>query len=106
MGSDDFHKKRKARTVSRKRIEQKAVLIALEDTKSSKYYFEALLKDKKFFGQVVFAEHKGTNPRSVLKALENHKIKNPKTIFEKEWIIIDRDDWSKYEFNGVLEEAR
>lgn len=106
MGSDDLHKKRKARTVSRKRVEQKAVLIALEDTKSSKYYFESLLKDKKFFGEVVFAKHIGTNPRNVLKALENHKIKNPKTIFEKEWIVIDRDDWSKYEFNGVLEEAR
>jgi hypothetical protein len=47
MGTDDLHKKNKVRNTRRKRVEQKAVLIALEDTKSSKYYFDALLKDKK-----------------------------------------------------------
>jgi hypothetical protein len=57
MGTDERHKKRKARNTSKKRVEQKAVLIALEDTKSSKYYFDALLKDKKLTGQVIFAKH-------------------------------------------------
>ena len=43
MGTDDIHKKSKAkRTITKKRIEQKSVLIALEDTKSSKFYFEEL----------------------------------------------------------------
>ena len=46
MGTDDIHKKSKdKRTITKKRIEQKSVLIALEDTKSSKFYFEELIKD-------------------------------------------------------------
>ena len=47
MGTDNLHKKRKARNTRAKRVEQKAILIALEDTKSSRYYFQDLVKDKK-----------------------------------------------------------
>jgi len=61
MGTGDRHKKRKTRNTKRKRVEQKAVLIALEDTKSSKYYFQKLLKHKKLTGKVVFAKHIGTD---------------------------------------------
>ena len=106
MGTDNFHKKRKARTVAKKRIERKAVLIALEDTKSSKYYFSALLKDKGFRGKVIIATHKGTNPKKVLEALRKHKEKNPNDKFEKEWIVIDKDDWTKEEFKGTIETTR
>ncbi len=101
-----FSKKRNPRKTARKRVERKAVLIALEDTKSSKYYFNALLKDKGFRGEVIIASHKGTNPKNVLLALKEHKKQNPKTEFEKEWLVIDRDDWSKDEFNGAIEIAR
>ena len=78
MGTDDRHKKRKARNTSRKRVEQKSVLIALEDTKSSKYYFDALIKDKKLKGQVIFAEHIGTDPENVVEAIVKHQRENPR----------------------------
>jgi len=107
MGTDDIRKsKRKSRKMVRKRIESKAILIALEDTKSSKYYFEKLINDKGFTGQVVFAKNVGQNPKKVLEALEKYKQENKKVTFEKEWVVIDKDDWSKDEFNGVIATAR
>jgi hypothetical protein len=90
-----------ARSTKKKRIEQKAVLIALEDEASSKYYFQALVKDKSLSGRIIFATHKGSQPSQVLNALRRHKEgdkhkqnkKNPKVLsYEKEWIVIDRDD--------------
>ncbi len=106
MGTDDFHKKRKERNIKRKRVEKKAVLIALEDTKSSKYYFQKLLQDKGLIGAVTIASHRGTNPKNVLQAIKDYKEKNPRKIFEKEWILIDKDDWGKDEFNGIIDTAR
>ena len=106
MRTDDRHKKQKARNIQKKRIEQKAVLIALEDTKSSRYYFQALLKDKKFTGYVEFAKNIGSNPKKVLEALEKYKEDNIKTIFEKEWIVIDRDSFPNNDFFGTIETAR
>ena len=41
-----------------------------------------------------------------MEALKGYKLKNPKIEFEKEWIVIDKDDWSKDEFNGVVESAK
>ena len=84
MGTDDIHKKSKAkRTITKKRIEQKSVLIALEDTKSSKFYFEELIKDKKLSGEVLFAKHIGTNPSNVIEAIVLHLAKNKETTYEK-----------------------
>jgi hypothetical protein len=83
------------------RVEKKAVLIALEDEASSKYYFQSLVKDKSLSGQIIFATHKGSQPSQVLNALKKHKKgdkhkknkKNPKvTFYETEWIVIDRDN--------------
>ena len=104
MGTDDIHKKK--RNTTRKRIEHKAVLIALEDTKSSKYYFEALIKDKGLSGAIVFAKHIGTDPENVLEAIVKHKREHPKEQYEKKWIIIDKDDYSKKQINGTIERAR
>jgi len=106
MGTDDRHKKRKARNTQKKRVEQKAVLIALEDTKSSRYYFQSLLKDKNFTGYVEFAKNIGSNPKKVLEALEKHKKENIKTVFEKEWIVIDRDSFPNNDFFGTIGTAR
>ena len=106
MGTDDRHKKRKARNTSRKRVEQKAVLIALEDTKSSKYYFDALLKDKKLTGQVIFAKHIGTDPENVVEAIVKHELENPTKQYEKRWAVIDKDDWSKKQINGAINRAK
>ena len=104
MGTDDIHKKKRS---SRKiRVENKAVLIALEDTKSSKYYFEALIKDKKLTGAIVFAKHIGTDPNNVLEAIVKHEREHLKEKYEKRWIVIDKDDWSKDQINGTIERAR
>ena len=106
MGTDDRHKKRKVRNTKRKRVEQKAVLIALEDTKSSKYYFEALLKDKKLTGKVIFAKHIGTDPENVVEAIVKHERENPTNRYEKKWAVIDKDDWSKQQVNGAIKRAK
>lgn len=104
MGTDDIHKQK--RSTRKTRIENKAVLIALEDTKSSKYYFEALIKDKKLTGAIVFAKHIGTDPNKVLEAIIKHENAHPKEKYEKRWIVIDKDDWSKDQINGTIERAR
>jgi len=106
MGTDDRHKKRKARNIKRKRVEQKAVLIALEDTKSSKYYFQELLKDKKLTGKVVFAKHIGTDSGSVIEAIILHERENPNQKYEKKWAVIDKDDYSKNQINGAIQRAK
>jgi len=104
MGTDDIHKKK--RSTRKIRVEHKAVLIALEDTKSSRYYFEALIKDKKLTGAIVFAHHIGTDPKNVLEAIVRHEREHPKEKYEKRWIVIDKDDWSKEQINGTIERAR
>jgi len=95
------------------RIEKKAVLIALEDEASSKYYFQSLVKDKSLSGQIIFATHKGSQPSQVLNALRRHKEgdkhkqnkKNPKVLsYEKEWIVIDRDEHDC--FFSTIKEAK
>jgi hypothetical protein len=97
---------RKKRNIAKRRVEQKAVLIALEDTKSAKYYFDTLLKDKKLRGEVIIAKHLGSNPKRVLEALNRHKKRNNKQKFEKEWIVVDRDEWKESEFSGTIKDAK
>jgi len=106
MGTDDFHKDKKTKRKTKNKSESKSVLIALEDTKSSRYYFEKLIHHKGLSGKVILAEHIGTNPKKVLEAVKKYKEKNPDTQFEKEWIVIDRDSFSNDDFKGTIEEAR
>jgi hypothetical protein len=103
MGTDDLQKNKKIRRKTKNKNESKSVLIALEDTASSRYYFEKLIADKKLSGKVIFAKHIGTNPKKVLQAIMDHKSDDK---YEKKWIVIDKDDYSKDEFNGAIEEAR
>lgn len=93
-----------ARNIKKIRDVKKAVLIALEDTKSSRYYFQSLVKDNNLSGKVVFAKHIGTNPAKVLEAI----ISTPRynKDYEQRWIVIDKDDWSKKDFNGTFTRAR
>lgn len=106
MGNDNFHRKRKERNTRRIREEKKSVLISLEDTKSSKYYFEELLKDKGLKGKITFADHIGTNPAKVLEALKKYKDKNTHEKFEKEWIVFDKDSYRKDEIDSVVTSAK
>lgn len=94
------------RKVQKKRVQYKNILIALEDEKSSRYYIRELIKDKDIMANVVFAEHIGTDPGSVLAAIEKFKVDNPKIKFEKAWIVIDKDSFPKKIFKGTLQTAR
>lgn len=71
---------------------------------SAKYYFQSLVKDSGLSGKVVFAKHVGTNPSKVLEAITI----TPRYAkdYEKHWIVIDKDDWSKSDFNGTIQRAR
>lgn len=106
MPSNRFVGKRKYRSTKKKRIERKGVLLALEDTKSSKYYFEKLIQDKGLSGEVIFAKHIGTDPKNVVNAIVSHLDKNKKNIYEKKWVVIDKDDYSKEQINGAIQRAR
>jgi len=94
------------RNTSKKRIERKSVLIALEDTKSSKYYFQELIKDKNLSGEVIFAKHIGTDPLSVVDAIVRHKLQNPKVQYQREWAVFDRDSWTRAQVNGAISRAQ
>ncbi len=102
-----FSKNQKNRSIKQKRKEKPIVLIAFEDKKSSKYYFRKLLNANGLSGKVILVDiDKGQDPKSVIEKLEKHKKDNPKDIFEYEWIVIDRDDWSKDKYLGTIEKAR
>jgi len=105
MSNGHFHKKRTSRNTKKQQVEKKKVLISLEDTKSSKYYFEKLVQDKNLSGEVIFAKHIGTDPESVVEAIVNHLSDKTKT-YEKKWVIIDKDDYSKDQINGAIQRAK
>ena len=107
MGTDDRHKIAKAqkkRTIKKTKSISKKVLIACEDTKSSRFYFTRMIKDYGLRGQVVFAKHIGTNPMKVLEAIKIHLLKD--SSFDEKWIVIDKDSYSKSEFNGTIASAK
>lgn len=95
-----------ARTLKKTKDQHKNILIALEDKKSSRYYIRELIKDKSVAANVVFAEHIGTDPKSVLKAIEKFERNNPHIKYEKAWLVIDKDSFTKDNFKGTLETAR
>jgi hypothetical protein len=95
-----------SRKIKKTKYQKKHILIALEDTKSSRFYIKDLLKDKGIIPHIVFAKHIGTDPRSVLKAIEQFEKENPHIKYDKAWLIIDKDSFSKDNFKGTLETAR
>lgn len=107
MGTDDRHKIAKAqrkRTIKKTKSISKRVLIACEDTKSSKFYFAKMIKDYGLRGQVTFAKNIGTNPMKVLEATKVHLLKD--SNYDEKWIVIDKDSFSKAEFKGTIDSAR
>ena len=105
MSNGRLRRNRKARNTKRQRVEKKKVLISLEDTKSSRYYFEKLVQDKNLSGEVIFAKHIGTDPGSVVEAIVCH-LKDKTNIYERKWAVIDKDDYSKNQINGAIQRAR
>ena len=105
MSNGRFHKNRKSRSTKKQRVEKKEVLISLEDTKSSRYYFEKLIQDKNLRGKVIFAKHIGTDPRSVVEAIVSH-LNDKENIYEKKWAVIDKDDYTKNQINGAIQRAK
>jgi len=95
-----------SRKVKKIKQKKKHILIALEDTKSSRFYIRDLLKDKGIIPHIVFAKHIGTDPKSVLKAISQFEKENPDIKYDKGWLVIDKDSFSKDNFKGTLETAR
>lgn len=95
-----------SRKIKKTKHQKKHILIALEDTKSSRFYIKDLLKDKNIISHIVFAKHIGTDPKSVLKAIKQFEEENPDIKYDKAWLVIDRDNFSKKNFKGTLETAR
>lgn len=95
-----------SRKLRKIRQQKKHILIALEDTKSSRFYIKDLLKDKGIIPHIVFAKHIGTDPKSVLRAIERFEKENPDIKYDKGWLVIDKDSFSKDNFKGTLETAR
>ncbi|WP_373033453.1 RloB family protein [Sulfurovum sp.] len=106
MGTEDRFKKAKVirqRAIKKTKHVSKRVLIACEDTKSSRFYFEKMIKDYGLRGKVTFAKHLGTNPMKVLEAIKMHLALD--SDFDEKWIVIDKDSYSKKEFNGTIASA-
>ena len=95
-----------SRKIKKIKQQKKHILIALEDTKSSRFYIKDLLKDKGIIPHIVFAKHIGTDPKSVLQAIEQFNKANPTIKYEKAWLVIDKDSFNKNNFKGTLETAR
>ena len=107
MGTHDNFKKARAqrkRIIKQTKTISKRVLIACEDTKSSRFYFTKMIKDYGLRGKVTFAKHLGTNPMKVLEAIKTHLLTD--SNFDQKWIVIDKDSYSKQEFNGALASAK
>ena len=107
MGTHDNFKKARAqrkRIIKQTKTISKRVLIACEDTKSSRFYFTKMIKDYGLRGKVTFAKHLGTNPMKVLEAIKTHLLTD--SNFDEKWIVIDRDSYSKQEFNGAIASAK
>jgi len=105
MPNGFFRRNRTPRNTKKQRIEKKKVLISLEDTKSSKYYFEKLVQDKNLNGDVIFAKHIGTDPGSVVEAIVSH-LADKTNKYEKKWVVIDKDDYTKNQINGAIQRAK
>lgn len=95
------------------------VILACEDSKSSRYYFEALFDLLKIDRTItttscVFATHQHTNPTGVLTDLKVHRTVTGKTYkdYDHRWIVIDRDEercggggHTLSDFNDALSQA-
>ena len=93
-----------ARKIRVTRRKKPTVLIALEDTKSAKYYINELARDYGVSKRIEFVPPKGTNPKNVLKAINLHSTKASE--IESRWLVFDKDDYSKEEINGTISSAK
>jgi hypothetical protein len=96
------------------RDELKMVIIACEDSKSSRFYFQAIFNDLIqrhciAATSLIIAKHKHTNPFGVLQDLFDHEGWQD---FEHKWIVIDRDEertngggHSLEDFNNAINHA-
>ena len=83
------------------RTQHRAVLIALEDEKSSRFYFESIKKLLRNSTMVVLADHIGSDPNSVVtaakKVFEERKQLAKKDMYlaefdsENVWIVFDTE---------------
>lgn len=77
------------------RSKRKAILIALEDEKSAKLYFQDWKEYLKASRVVVFARHLGPNPEEVVEAAfqadEERRVDRDRDEFDEVWIVVDTE---------------
>jgi len=104
-GGDKLFNRRKEqeqKDLSRKRAERQKlirIIIACTGTETEPLYFDGffkhLIEDHHISAKsFVIAKHRHTDPKGVLKDLENHKEEHGGTYkdFDHKWIVIDRDE--------------
>lgn len=105
MGSDNFfHKKRKrkARDLERKlqqRQQQKRILIACEDSKSSAFYFEDMARAFGLKAVEVRGKECGTAPISVLEyaSWQQYESERAGDPYDRVYCVFDRDQHDSFE---------
>jgi RloB-like protein len=80
------------------RDKRRAILIALEDEKSARLYFESFREKLKKHRVVVIAPHTGSAPKSVIAAARQAKIERQKESeqgladeFDEVWVVFDTE---------------
>lgn len=77
---------------------KKAILIAVEDQKSARYYFERFRDAMRKSRVVVIADHIGSSPKSVIEAAKRENAERTKLValgeedkFEEIWVVFDTE---------------
>jgi hypothetical protein len=100
QGAEGFESNKKLRKQAKlsraqeTRNERETLIIACEDEKSARLYFQAIFVDLRknhaiAASSLIIAKHKHTDPCGVLQDLQNHKGYDE---FDHQWIVIDRDE--------------
>lgn len=90
-----------------KKIQDIKIFIALEDKKSSRFYFNDLIKDKKILAHVKVIPHqKCTDPKHVLSTAEEYIEKTNIAQYDRAWIVVDKDSFTADNFKSIFEKAR
>ncbi|WP_338809498.1 RloB family protein [Neisseria leonii] len=105
MGSDDLHKKRKARTLKQKqrkigiRKSYDRVLIVCEGHKTEPLYFNALREHYQLHtANIEISPSSGSDPMSIVNYAKTRytEAKNEGNAFDKVYCVFDKDDHTNY----------
>ena len=70
---------------------RKSILIALEDMKSSRLYFEDFRTElRSSLVKITFADHQGSDPKNVVEAAKKANA-DPEDKFDEVWVVFDTE---------------